>query len=239
MPGRSSFVFDLVHNPVMSPRGRPRAFDTEQALERALQVFWSNGFTASSLDELCAAMGIARPSLYAAFGDKEDLYLAAIAAFRNAMAAGYRAAIEGAGTRRDGILAFLRFSIARYTSGEIARGCLGVCTATSEAAAHPRIRAALTSLIAELDTSYAAVLGSARKRGELPPTADVEVLGRMLVAIQQTLAVRARAGASVAELDKIAQDSLTVVFGAPAVSRRRREVTVRSARGRGTRRRSR
>ncbi|HWU86463.1 MAG TPA: TetR/AcrR family transcriptional regulator [Kofleriaceae bacterium] len=205
----------------MSPRGRPRAFDAEQALDRALQVFWSSGFTASSLDDLCAAMGIARPSLYAAFGDKEDLYLAAIARFRGWMEAGFRAAIEGAETRREGILAFQRHSIARYQSGNTARGCFAICTATTEAISYPRIRTVLAGLITELDVSFAAVLASARKRGELPASADVHALGRMLSATQHTLAVRARAGASTAELDQIAQDSLAVVFGSPAKRRSR------------------
>jgi AcrR family transcriptional regulator len=198
-------------------RGRPRSFDVDRALDRALEVFWSNGLEASSLDDLCEAMAIARPSLYAAFGDKQDLYLAATARFRDRMALAYRDAMVGAQTYRDGVLAYLRAAIALYTSGEVARGCLAVCTATAEAAAHPRIRDALAALLREQDAGFAGTLRRARDRGELPATADPELLAQLLSAIQHTIAVRARAGTRVDELDRIACASVAMVFGpAPA-----------------------
>jgi AcrR family transcriptional regulator len=198
-------------------RGRPRSFDTDRALDRALDVFWSNGLAASSLDDLCAAMAIARPSLYAAFGDKHDLYLAASARFRDRMALAYRDAMTGAETYRDGVLAYLRAAIGLYTSGAVARGCLAVCTATAEAAAHPRIRASLAAVVRELDAAFAGTLRRARDRGELPATADPEILAQLLSATQHSIAVRARAGTSVEELDRIACAGVAMVFGeAPA-----------------------
>jgi AcrR family transcriptional regulator len=199
------------------PRGRPRSFDLDRALDRALEVFWSHGLAASSLDDLCEAMAIARPSLYAAFGDKQDLYLAATARFRDRMALAYRNAMVGTQTYRDGVLAYLRAAIGHYTSGNVSRGCLAVCTATAEAAVHPRIRGALAALIHDLDEAFAGTLRRARDRGELPATADPETLAQLLSATQHSIAVRARAGTSVDELDRIACAGVALVFGdAPA-----------------------
>jgi AcrR family transcriptional regulator len=210
--------------------GRPRSFDVDHALDRALDVFWSNGLAASSLDELCAAMAIARPSLYAAFGDKHDLYLAASARFRDRMALAYRDAMVGAQTYCDGVLAYLRAAIGLYTSGEVARGCLAVCTATAEAAAHPRIRDALAAVLRELDAAFAGTLRRARDRGELPATADPEILAQLLSATQHSIAVRARAGTSVDELDRIACAGVAMVFGpAPAPRALRGQPRGRSA----------
>jgi TetR/AcrR family transcriptional regulator, copper-responsive repressor len=206
------------------PRGRPRSFDPDIALDRALEVFWSRGFAASSLDELCAAMGIARPSLYAAFGDKQDLYLAIVQRFRDTLAADYRAAMLSADTYRGGILAYLRAAIARYTSGDAARGCLAVCTATAEAAVHPRIREALAAVLAELDAAFEATLQRAVARGELPASADIATLAALLSATQHSLAVRARAGASTAELRQRAAGAVATVFGVGSPPRPARAV---------------
>jgi len=223
------------------PRGRPRSFDVGQALDRALEVFWSGGFAATSLDDLCAAMGIARPSLYAAFGDKEELYLAIIERFRERMTAVYRDAVLGASSYRDGILAFLRAAIARYTSGGVARGCLAVCTATTEAAAHPRIRDALAAMLRELDAAFEGTLRRARDRGELPATADPVGLAQLLSATQHSLAVRARAGAPADELDRRACSAISVIFGDAALplphsGARRRPAAAAPRRGRVRRR---
>jgi TetR/AcrR family transcriptional regulator, copper-responsive repressor len=194
------------------PPGRPRSFDVDRALERAADVFWTRGFAATSLDDLCEAMGIARPSLYAAFGDKQALYLAALERFRAHMAGLYEQAIREHATVRERILGFLRAAIERYTSGHAARGCLAVCTATTDAAEEPRIREALAAILHELDDAFAASLRIARDRGELAATADVAMLGRMLSATQHTLAVRARAGSSKPELERIARGAVELIF---------------------------
>ena len=194
------------------PRGRPRAFDVDRALDRAAVVFWTRGFAATSLDDLCGAMGIARPSLYAAFGDKQSLYLAALERFRSHMAGLYVQAIRKGKTVRARVLAFMRAAIEHYTSGDVARGCMAVCTATADAVAEPRIREALANIVRELDDAYAVSLRIARERGELAPTADITTLAHLLAATQHTLAVRARAGVSKAELDRIARASVAAIF---------------------------
>ena len=194
------------------PRGRPRSFDTDRALDRAVDVFWTHGFAASSLDQLSDAMGIARPSLYAAFGGKEDLFLASMQRFVAEMAAIYRDTVFGSASYRAGLLAYLRAAIRRYTAGGVARGCLAVCTATSAAATEPRVREALAEILRGLDEALAGTLRRARDAGELPPGADLEALAAILSATQQSLAIRARAGASDDELDRIARGAIAAVF---------------------------
>jgi AcrR family transcriptional regulator len=200
--------------PPARSRGRPRSFDTDVALDRAAEMFWTRGFAATSLDDLCDVMGIARPSLYAAFGDKEALYLAATDRFRARMTEMYVAAIRSTTTARDCVLAFFRDAIARYTSGDIARGCMGVCTATVEAPSHPQVRAALAALLAELDDAFEGTLRRARDRGELAKDADVAGLARVLSATLHSIAIRARAGTSRAELERLARSSVDALLGA-------------------------
>ncbi len=222
MPGRLKRYRQVTSMTPPPVRGRPRSFDPARALDQALDVFWVRGLSASSLDELCAAMGIARPSLYAAFGDKEDLYLAAAGRFRERIAGAYRDATAGVATGHDTSLAFLRGAIEHYLSGPSPRGCLALCTATTEAASNPRIRALLAAMIRDLDRAFEAIVRGARDRGELPATADPVVLARLLSATQHTIAVRARAGTDPAELDDIARAGVAMVFGPPSVPSRRK-----------------
>jgi len=70
------------NQPPKKSRGRPRAYDPEQALEAAMRTFWKSGYSGTSLDDLCAAMQMNRPSLYAGFGDKQHLYLQAMQRFQ-------------------------------------------------------------------------------------------------------------------------------------------------------------
>jgi len=204
----------------MSPRGRPREFEPDQVLDQALDVFWTRGYAASSLDDLGAAMGIARPSLYKAFGDKEALYLATLERFRDGLAETFRACLAEAPTRRAGILGFLRASIERYTAGDTARGCLVWCTGIADAPTVPRVKELLASMIAELDASYITTLRAARSDGELPRRADVAALGRLLGSTQHSIAMRARAGIPASELERIAVEAVAIVFGPERASRR-------------------
>lgn len=195
------------------PRGRPRSFDADHALDRALDVFWARGFEASSLDDLCAAIGIARPSLYAAFGDKQALYLLALQRFRDRMADAYRTAMTIEASFRERTYAYFDAAIAVYTSG--ARGCFAVCTAPPQSADHPAIRAALAATIAEQDTAYRGMLERARARGELPTSFDPAAAARLLSAAQHSIAVRARTGASRDEITPLGRAMIDAVFGEP------------------------
>src|SRR5262245_44490370 len=115
------------------PRGRPRAFDPDTALAKARDVFWEAGFSAASLDELSEAMAMNRPSVYAAFGDKEALYLKALADYRDAGAAGMRAELQPGRSLAEGLRAVYRAALAVYCNdADAPRGCLLIGTAAVE-----------------------------------------------------------------------------------------------------------
>ncbi len=123
-------------------RGRPRAYDPQVALQRATDSFWRNGYSATSLDEICAAVGMNRPSLYAAFGDKHTLYLKALEHYWQLGLVTMREALAD----RDRPLAEVLMraydaQLSIYFSGEgRPRGCFAVGTATTEAVEDPEIR---------------------------------------------------------------------------------------------------
>src|SRR5579862_6084941 len=107
-----------------SRMGRPRSFDADEALDRALAVFWQRGYEGASLSELTQAMGITRPSLYAAYGNKEELFRKALDRYEE-RAAGVYAALESR-PARDAMRAFLIASVKGTCAGSCSRGCLFV-----------------------------------------------------------------------------------------------------------------
>lgn len=187
-------------------RGRPRQYDPDAALEAALHRFWARGFTATSLDDLAAATGMNRPSLYAAFGDKEALYRRALARF----AAGVRAEVAhalAAPRLADALAAFYRGALDVYCAADPPLGCFVLCTAAVEAPAHPEVRADLAAVIDEIDAVLARRFEAARRAGELPAEAEPRTLARLAQAVLHSLALRARAGASRASLARIAHSA--------------------------------
>ena len=199
-------------------RGRPRAFDPDAALERALHVFWEKGFAAASLDDLATAMGLNRPSLYAAFGDKRALYARATARFMEDM----RAMIgEALGQRplAHALKSAFAVILDRYTGGEEPRGCLVICTAATEAPADPEIRRLLGLALETIDAAFRNRLGEGQKEGELPQDADPAVLGALLGALMHSLGVRARAGHPAPELRRMADAAIDQLLGLAGAAR--------------------
>jgi AcrR family transcriptional regulator len=202
--------------PVAKRRGRPRGYEPEVALGKALDLFRRDGFAATSLDELSAATGMNRPSLYGAFGDKRELYIKAYARYR----ADARAAMAGIFRNELPIRQRLRriFAVALdiYLSGEQGpRGCFTVMTAASEAIADPDIRAMVVEDFVELDKAFAACFTIAKERGELPASADPQVLAQLASATIHTIALRARAGVPRRQLEQIVKGAIEVMLASP------------------------
>ena len=128
---------------------RPREFDADDALERATRVFWNRGFEHTSLDDLCAATGLGRSSLYAAFGDKRALYLKALDRYEERSIARIAKAFEGT-TPREGLKALLAGLIDDIVAGPGRSGCfIGNCAAELarlDRTAAARVRASLERL---------------------------------------------------------------------------------------------
>ncbi|MGQ0509633.1 MAG: TetR/AcrR family transcriptional regulator [Betaproteobacteria bacterium] len=186
---------------------RPREFDPDAALERATRVFWSKGYEHSSLDDLCAATGLNRSSLYAAFGAKRELYLAALARYEDGSAARIARALQGRPVQA-GIKAFLEDLIDAIVSGPGRRGCfIGNCAA--EMARLDRGAAAgVRRSLKRIEECFADGLRTARTRGELGPNADPVVLARFLTAGIQGLRLVGKANPDRAALNDIARTML-------------------------------
>jgi len=197
-------------------RGRPRAYDADQALDRALGTFWDQGFAATSLDELSAATGMNRPSLYGAFGDKQALYMAAFERYRAAAMAGLAQAMDDRALR-EGLARVYGAALSLYLSGDAgARGCFMIGTAATEAVGRPPVRAALAAALADIDAAFAARFRRAVETGELPAGRDPARLARMAAAVLHSMAVRARAGATRDDLEPFAADAIDLICGSAA-----------------------
>lgn len=193
-------------------RGRPRAFAAEVALARAMDTFRDSGFAGTSLDDLSAAMGINRPSLYGAFGDKRELFGKAYERYRAEMAEQFAAAFAPDLTLRQALEKAYATAIAVYSAGENGpRGCFTVMTAASEVMADERLRETVTAALASTDRAMLRLFERARERGELPPDADVAALAPLAASVFHSLAVRARARAPRAELEALARGAVALL----------------------------
>jgi AcrR family transcriptional regulator len=195
--------------PAAAHKGRPREFCVDQALAAALRVFWSKGYEGASLTDLTEAMGITRPSLYAAFGNKESLFRKALDLYQCEKLAYVGTALDQP-TARAVAEHLLRGSMENQTSSCEPRGCLGVissvaCGAEAESIRHEvleRGKVARQALIDRMET--------ARAEGDLPAHIDIEGLTGYLYAIIQGMAVQAGAGATRADLERVIETGMAM-----------------------------
>jgi AcrR family transcriptional regulator len=197
-------------------RGRPRAYDPDDALTRAIRAFWKTGYSGTSLDDLSAATGMNRPSLYAAFGDKRDLYLKALDHYWALGRAAMKDALSYELPLRDALMAVYRAALAIYLpeKGD-PRGCFAIGTAATEAVVDAKIRTHFTAGLRELDQAFEARMRFALEQGELPRDADPAALALLASATLHTLAIRSRGGAPRAELEALAEKMTAIICGAP------------------------
>jgi TetR/AcrR family transcriptional regulator, copper-responsive repressor len=195
-------------------RGRPRAYEPEVALGKALDLFRKGGFAATSLDDLSAATGMNRPSLYGAFGDKRELYIKSYQRYRDDARAAMLDIFREEMPLRQRLERIYAIALDIYLSGEAGpRGCFTVMTAASEAIADADIRAMVLEGFSELDKAFAVCFRRGKEKGELPESADPAVLAQLASATIHTIAIRARAGVSRRELEAIVKGALDVFVG--------------------------
>jgi AcrR family transcriptional regulator len=189
------------------PRGRPRAFNTAEVLDRVRGVFLEKGFAAASLDELSAASGLNRPSLYAAFGDKEQLYIQTLRFYGEKSVEGLDTLLAGAGTIEQRLSKVYKAAIDLYTAPPHRPGCMIVGTAAVESPTHPKIAAVASELLAAIEKSLErAFAASALARDPTPAER-----ARMAGAIMYAIAIRARLGIKPAELRSFATSMVPVI----------------------------
>ena len=191
----------------LAARGRPRAFDIERALDQALRVFWRHGYEGASLAELTAAMGINRPSLYAAFGNKEGLFRRALDHYAKSAAAIHEAAMREP-TARRAAASILRAMADGLSDRNNPRGCLMVQSALACGAAGECVKQELIARRATARAAWRKRFQQAKTDGDLPPEVDPSDLARYLSAMGAGMAVEAVNGATRAELHALAESAL-------------------------------
>jgi len=194
-------------------RGRPRAYQPDVALAKALDLFRKEGFAATSLDDLSAATGMNRPSLYGAFGDKRALYIKSYQRYRDDARAAMIDIFRDEMPIRKRLERIYAIALDIYLGGESPRGCFTVMTAASEAVADADIRAMVLEGFTELDKAFAACFRKAKVKGEVPAGADPVALSQLASATIHTIAIRARAGVPRKELEAIVKGAIDVMLG--------------------------
>jgi len=177
-------------------RGRPRQFDEDETLDRIMQVFWKHGYSATSLDQIAASTGLNRPSLYAAFGSKKNMYLLVLKRFADQMEQLLRqegAKAEGANPRMK---ALMSAAIAIYTGqtplSSAAYGCLALSTLPAEAALDPDFKRLLSEMLGRMDNGFSRLVRHETEK--LGKKVAADEIGEQLALVLDGLSLRARAG---------------------------------------------
>ncbi len=193
-----------------NPRGRPRSFDEQDALQKATQVFWSKGYDGVTIDDLVAGMGVGRPSLYAVFGDKRAIFLRVLKAYAERKGAAAAKALLSPPGLRASIAGFLRYAVESATEKGSARGCLVVCVA-------PLVNDAEVQRFLQGAVAGGAALVERRLRdgisaGEIPPDFPVAVRAVQVTDLARGLTMRARIGAPRKTLLKDAEEAVDLLL---------------------------
>ncbi|WP_342702700.1 TetR/AcrR family transcriptional regulator [Burkholderia arboris] len=192
----------------MAERGRPRSFDKEAALDRAMEVFWRLGYEGASMTDLTAAMGIASPSLYAAFGSKETLFRQALDRYGATEGREIWEGVERAGNAHDAMQNYLMNTARVFTRRSKPAGCLVVLSALHPAERSDTVR---QTLIAMREGTVEALRERLRQGvaiGEISVHANLDAIARYYVTVQQGMSIQARDGASRRDLEAVAQAAL-------------------------------
>jgi len=190
-------------------RGRPRAYDPKEALKDITEAFWKGGYSGTSLDELSAATGMNRPSLYAAFGDKREIYLAALNRYWENAYAGMRRAFDNELPLPQALMNVYEGAMTLYYPEKgRSRGCFALGTATTESVQDPKIRAALAEGMRQLDHYFEERILAAQKRGEVAADRSASTMASLAYATLHTIAGRARAGFEREEMRQFARNAV-------------------------------
>lgn len=205
-------------------RGRPRNFDPDTALDRALEVFWRRGFQAASLTDLTAAMGLSKPSLYAAFGDKESLYLKALERYVALQIAQHVAIFDTEPDARCALEKFLRTMAALLTDPTLPCGCLIVngMADCGMASTPPAIEQALRKAVQGSAARLHRQLIQAQRDGQLATDINTSDLAAFFTSLLAGLGILAKAGGTRAKLGAVIGAAMSAWPQSPGLKVNRR-----------------
>ena len=203
------------------PRGRPRAFDRDQALEQAMEVFWRKGYDATSISDLTEAMGINPPSLYAAFGDKEKLYLEAVEYYRVQRGEQVRHVLAEEPTARGAIEKALQGAVDEFCRRDSPTGCLltmsSGCSGVSDGVQQMLVRKRLMARDRIRERIQRGI-----EEGDVPASADPVALAEFITTVFAGMAMHARDGAGKKALLSTVENAMRAF---PPVQRRKKRAT--------------
>ncbi len=190
---------------------RPKEFDPNTALGKAMELFWRKGYEATSIEDLVTHMDINRGSLYETFGDKQKLFLACMDRYCNGMAASRLSMLDQPGPVLDTIRRFIRGKLQMALADPTRKGCLIANTAMELAPHEKEIRERVASALGGLEEAYYQVLIRAKKQGELRKDQEPRALARYLTTMMQGVIVMHKAGTTAEALREIVETGLAVL----------------------------
>jgi AcrR family transcriptional regulator len=199
--------------------GRPRSFDRHQALSRAMEVFWAKGYADASMADLTAAMGINAPSLYGAFGSKEDLFREAVRLYGATEGATLWASVREARTAREAVEGLLTATVAANGRCDRPSGCLISLSRVQPDSLPDAAGADLAEIRAEAIAEMKARMAEGQAAGEIADDADPAAMAAFYITVQQGMVMRAREGASSEELAGTARAAMLAWDGLAGVRR--------------------
>jgi TetR/AcrR family transcriptional regulator, transcriptional repressor for nem operon len=189
---------------------RPKEFDPQVALAAAMHVFWREGYEKTSLDDLMAAMHVGRQSLYDTFGDKRELYLHALLAYRDSSQAALRNLFMSGHSLRECFSALL-LGIARESRADHERGCLLLSANLERGLDDKHIAALVAANQREVEAIFKDALRRSQRSGELSLEKDAQALAAFFLATLQGMRATARACSNAAALEQVARVALTTL----------------------------
>lgn len=179
-------------------RGRPRAFDRDEALRAAMLLFWRNGYEGTSMNQLVEAMGITSTSIYAAFGNKDGLFSEAVDLYVRTEGSGTWLALHGPGTARAAVASMLHGAVASFTAADRPSGCLLVLWG---AGGNGAAQSVLRPVRARMRDALRGRLRAGQALGEIRPEVDVSAFAALIMTVLNGISVELADGATKEDLD--------------------------------------
>lgn len=197
---------------VKKARGRPRDFDLNEALDKAVEVFWELGYEAADTETLATRMGLSKPSVYNTFGSKEDLFLRAIRRYGETISKQHVDILLNSGSPSEGLHTFF-LAIAQDVSGQQhPSGCLIACVAIPVAERMPAAATAMREAWGSGQGQMAAYFEAEMAKGMLPATFNISAAVSLIQDLMIAMALRGRMGSTRAELEKDAARNAELVM---------------------------